>query len=332
MKNPPSLRKKLFLWYVGSLFLLGVFIILAIHVFSLKNGIYFVILLFSTLALFGFVIIYRITKSLTRLSSKMRMISSKNLDERISGIESQDEIGELAHTFNDLLDRLNGSFKREQQFIADVAHELKTPLSTLRSTLEISLSRKRNAGEYERSIKEAIRETNDISSTLKNVLDLAWSETPQEQKTTKSFNLSELVEGLLETAQKMGMSKQITVAGAIEKNIIIEGFQEKLGRAILNLLDNAVKYTPVMGKVEVTLKKQKHYIRLGVRDNGVGISDKDLPHIFDRFYRGSSTDKVLGSGLGLAIAKAIIVSHKGEIKVKSRMGQGTTFAIILRTN
>jgi len=168
-----SLRKRLFLWYVGSLFLLGIFIILAIHVFSLQNGIYFVISLFMTLALLGFTIIYKITKSLTYLSSKMKMISSKNLEERVLGMDSQDEIGELAQTFNELLDRLHGAFYREQQFIADVAHELKTPLATLRSTLEITLSRKRTVPEYEKSIKESIIETHNISSTLKNVLDLA---------------------------------------------------------------------------------------------------------------------------------------------------------------
>ena len=103
----------------------------------------------------------------------MKMISSKNLEERVLGMDSQDEIGELAQTFNELLDRLHGAFYREQQFIADVAHELKTPLATLRSTLEITLSRKRTVPEYEKSIKESIIETHNISSTLKNVLDLA---------------------------------------------------------------------------------------------------------------------------------------------------------------
>lgn len=329
MNASSSLRKRLFLWYVGSLFLLGIFIILSIHVFSLRNGIYFVILLFVTLAVLGFTIIYKITKSLTRLSTKMKTISSKNLDERVKGIEGDDEMGELAQTFNSLLDRLHAAFSREQQFIADVAHELKTPLATIRSTLEVALSRKRTATEYEQSIKEALAETHDISSTLKNVLDLAWSETPQEHKSSKSFNLSQLVVELLEMAQKMGSEKKISVKGNIYKDIMIDGFQDKLGRAILNIIDNAIKYTPTSGRIEIKLVKTKYKALLAIKDNGVGISSNDLPHIFNRFYRGSSVGKIFGSGLGLAIAKAIISSHKGEIEVKSRVGKGSEFIISL---
>ncbi len=330
MKKPvDSLIKKLFFWYIGSLALLGIFIVLVVHVFAFKNGFYFILLLFLTLALLGFIIIYKITESLTYLSSRMRMISSKNLDERVDGIDSPDEIGELAQTFNQLLDRLHLAFKREQQFIADVAHELKTPLSTLRSTLEIALNQKRTEDEYRRTLKEAVQETHRVSSTLKNVLDLAWSETPMEQKNAVSFNLSELMEELFELTEKMALKKDIKVSGSFAKNIETIGFKEKLGRALLNIIDNAVKYTPIKGKIGIVLNKNKYQAIIEIKDNGIGISQKDISHIFDRFYRGSAGEKTLGSGLGLAIAKAIINSHKGEIEVKSEMGKETVFTITL---
>ena len=324
-----SLKSRLFVWYIVSLLLIALFVILIVHVLALKNGVLFLTLLFLTLAVFGFTIIYKITKSLTYLSSRMKMISSKNLDERILDIQSSDEIGELAYSFNELLDRLHQAFKREQRFIADVAHELKTPLATLRSTLEIALNRKRSPDEYQNVIKDALAETHTLSSTLKNVLDLAWSETPQEQKNAKFFNLAELMEELLETAQKMAIGKEITVSGKIEKGIKLYGFKDKLGRALLNMIDNAVKYTPKQGSIEMTLKKEKDKAFVKIHDTGLGIPERDLPHIFDRFYRGTSTDKIFGSGLGLAISKAIVVSHHGEIKVKSRLGQGTTFILTL---
>ena len=330
MRKPVnSLIKKLFFWYVGSLALLAIFIVLVVHVFAFKNGFYFILLLFLTLALFGFIIIYKITESLTYLSSRMRMISSKNLDERVDGIDSHDEIGELAQTFNQLLDRLHLAFKREQQFIADVAHELKTPLATLRRTLEIALNQKRSEDEYRRTLKEAVQETNRVSTTLKNVLDLAWSETPMEQKNAVSFNLSELTEELFELAQKMALKKNIKVSGSFAKNIKIIGFKEKLGRALLNIIDNAIKYTPTKDKVEIVLKKNKNQATIEIKDNGIGISQKDISHIFDRFYRGSAREKTFGSGLGLAIAKAIVNSHKGAIEVKSEIGKGTVFTINL---
>ncbi len=324
-----SLKSKLFLWYIASLLLMAFFIILIIHVFAINNGAYFLILLFFTLAVLGFTIIYKITKSLTYLASRMKMISSKNLDERISDIHSHDEIGELALSFNELLNRLHDAFRREQQFIADVAHELKTPLATLRSTLEIALNQKRRPEDYQNAIKDALAETHNLSSTLKNVLDLAWSETPQEQKNAKRFNLSLLMEELLETAQKMGMEKKIPVTGKIDEDIILFGFKDKFGRAILNLVDNAIKYTPPHGKVDIFVKKETSQAVVKIHDTGPGISKRDLPHIFDRFYRGSSSERVFGSGLGLAIAKAIVLSHRGEINVRSKVGHGSTFTISL---
>lgn len=324
-----SLKSRLFVWYMVSLLFMTIFVILVIHVFALKNGVLFLALLFFTLAVFGFIIIYKITRSLTYLSSRMKMISSKNLDERIDNVQNEDEIGELAHSFNELLDRLHDAFKREQQFIADVAHELKTPLATLRSTIEVALQQKRNSADYQNALRNALSETHSLSSTLKNVLDLAWSETPSEQKNVKSFNLTELIKELLETAQKMAMNKKITVSGSFDKNVTIFGFKDRLERAVLNIIDNAIKYNSKNGKIEVVIKKERNKALVIIKDTGVGISQKDTSHIFDRFHRGSSEDKIIGSGLGLAIAKAIVLSHHGEIKVKSKVGEGSSFTILL---
>lgn len=323
-----TLRARLMLWYVGSLIVFSLFFYLVVHIFAVPFGTELFILLFLLLASLGFYIIYNMTKSLIYLSERIRHISRKNLEERILDLKSGDEISELAMSFNNLLDNLHEAFSREQQFIADVAHELKTPLATLRSTLEISLDKNRKNEEYKKVIEDALGETNNISSTLKNVLDLAWAESHEVKRKSAIFDLSELVEEIADIAEKMAHSKQVAVASMIQEDIYTSGFKDKLARAILNIIENAVKYTQ-KGQITINLKKNHNHAFLTVTDTGQGISKDEIPHIFDRFYRGSKTDKILGSGLGLAISKSVVNLHQGYINIESKIQKGTTFTIIL---
>lgn len=324
-----SLRAKLFFWYVGSLVVVIAYFLLFIHYYPIPHTIHILITLFIVLALAQFLAVYKITNSINKLSSKMKLISSENLEEKITGIGSDDEIGELSNSFNSLLDRLSEAFKREQQFIADVTHELKTPLATLKSSFEVVLNKPRNGEEYKKVIEGALAETDQISQTLKNVLDIAWSETPEVSKKKTKFNLSGLVNDLYEIAQKIAVKKRIQVKLSTTKGVYILGFKDKLARAILNIIDNAVKYSPVQGQVEIILEKTPNKALISIIDQGQGILDEEVQHIFNRFYRGSKTEKTLGSGLGLAIAESIVNLHQGEIKVKSKKGKGSTFVIVL---
>ncbi len=323
-----SIQSKLFFWYVGSLLLLIGYFLLFIHYFAVPHAIHILIGLFITLAIAQFIVVYKITKSITYLSTMIKLISSEKLEEKINGISSDDEVGELANSFNSLLDRLNEAFKREQQFIGDVAHELKTPLATQISSFEVALSKPREKDEYKETIEQALTETHQLSLTLKNVLDLAWSEAPNKQNKTK-FNLTEVIQDLYEIAQKIATKKNIHVKLTATKNIYVTGYKDKLARALLNLIDNAIKYSPVEGLVEIILEKSPNNVLVSIIDQGQGITEGEMPHIFDRFYRGSKTDKILGSGLGLAIAKSIVLLHKGEIKVKSTQGKGSAFVVVL---
>lgn len=328
MKKSKSLRFKLFFWYVISLALLGFFIVLTVHIYQYKYSVYVLGALFLILSVIGFVIIYRITKSITNLSNQIRQISSKNLDKRISSNRSDDEIGQLASSFNELLDRLDVAFKRERQFIADVAHEMKTPIATLRSSFEVTLHKERSNEEYKKIIKDSISETDRLTTTLKDVLDLAWSEVPNENLRSK-FNLSELMFEMSEIAQKLAIKKKISVIYTIAPHIQMFGFRERLGRAILNIIDNAIKYTFQNGKITISLIQEFNNALITIKDSGQGIEEAELNQIFDRFYRGSKTNKIFGAGLGLAIAKATVGIHKGAIKVESKPKLGSTFTIAL---
>lgn len=263
------------------------------------------------------------------ISEKLKKVNAGNLDERVDNPKTGDEIEELSATFNSLLDRLHSAFQRERQFIGDVAHEVKTPLAAQRTNIEIALGKDRSKEELRRALEESLIDNNQLSTTLKNVLDLAWSGADSARVQFEDFNLSEVVEEIKDLGVKMAVKKQIIIKGNVDPNIIISGKKDKLERAFINLIDNAIKYTPEKGSVAISLQKIRGQARFLVKDTGVGISEKDLSHIFERFYRGSKTDKTFGSGLGLAITQAIISAHRGEIKAKSHIGKGSEFIVLL---
>lgn len=323
-----SLRVRLFLWYVSSLLLIGVFFYIFIHVLSWPYGLETVLALFILLAAVGFLIIYRITSSIVNLSRQIQKITSKNLDQRLA-VKSNDEIGELSRSFNNLLERLTAAFKREQQFIADVAHEMKTPLATVRSLLEVTLEKPRTEADYKKSITESLVEVGRVSNTLKNVLDLAWSESPIGRAVPKQVDLDKLMTELVDITERLGEPKKIKFVSKIVSDVSIVGYRDKLAQAIINILENAVKYTSANGVITIRLEKEAMRAVIGISDTGRGIPEGDRPHIFDRFYRSRNSLDSHGSGLGLAITKSIIALHFGEITVKSEVGRGTTFVIVL---
>ena len=323
MKPLKSIRSKLFFWYATSLVSITAFFYLAVHIFALPYGNLLFLILLIALALEGLFIIRKMTNGLLKLSSKIKTITSKNLNEKITDIDSDDEIGELADSFNQLLTRLDEAFKR------DIAHELKTPLSSQRASIELTLSKDRTKKEYQEALTEVLADSNRISGTLKNILDLAWSQAEEAQRGEVIINLSEVIEEIKEIATKLAFDKNITIAGSIELGVSISGRSDKLSRAFLNIVDNAIKFTPKKGTITIDLSKKSDAAILRVKDTGIGISDEELPHIFERFYRGSKTDKTFGSGLGLAIAQAVVKAHKGTINVKSKVGKGSEFTIFL---
>ncbi len=266
---------------------------------------------------------------ISNISEKLKLINSGNLSERVDNPNTGDEIEELSATFNSLLDRLNNAFQRERQFIGDVAHEVKTPLSAQRTNIEVALAKDRSKEDYRHALEESLVDNNRLSTTLKNVLDLAWSEADAARAQFENFDLSEVVQEIKDLGTKMAVKKQISVIGEVEPHIIVAGKKDKLERALINLVDNAIKYTPQKGTVTISLQKKKDQAQFKVKDTGRGIAEKDLPHIFERFYRGSKTDKTFGSGLGLSITQAIVSAHRGEVRVKSKTGKGSEFVVLL---
>lgn len=275
----------------------------------------------------GYMLAGSALKPVAEISDEMNKISSENLKLRVKSPQTHDEIENLAQTFNNLLNRLDEAFTRERQFIGDVAHELKTPLSTLKGSIEVAMTKKRSETEYRKVLDDLLIDTNRLSSTLTNILDLAWSRADTSENIKESVNLTEMMKELTEIAQKLAYGKSIEIMTHLENNLVVKGKKDKLFRAILNIIDNAVKYTQSNGNITLSLRKNNQNAVITVKDSGRGIMQADIPHVFDRFYRGSKTDKTLGSGLGLSIAKAVIVSCGGTIDLTSKIRSGTTVTI-----
>ena len=249
-----------------------------------------------------------------------------DLSRRVPHSNRTDEIGDLARAFNQTLERLERLFRSQQRFLADVSHELRTPLTSVRGNLDLM----RRFGDYDEESMVVIQdEMERMSRLLGDLLLLARADTgglPLRHEPVELDNV------LFEVYRQISrIEKPVTVELTAVDQAMIMGDEDRLKQLILNLVDNAIKYTQPGGMVRMSLAKDSGWAQLIVSDTGIGIPAEDLPHIFERFYR---VDKARsraqgGSGLGLAIAKWVVQAHGGAIKVDSTVGAGTTFTVTL---
>lgn len=272
----------------------------------------------------GWILAKRALQPVNIISEQMQRITSENLTERIKSPQTHDEIETLVSTFNNLLTRLEAAFSRERQFIGDVAHELKTPLATQRSTIEVLLSKERTKEDYKKATADLLVDNQRLTNTVSDVLDLAWAEADRTKLSTETTNLSQLMEELYEIATQLAKNKKLEVTKRFEKNVQVYGKRDKIFRALLNIIDNAIKYTS-KGQIILSMATVNGEAIIKVKDTGEGIAQEDLPHIFDRFYRSKKAHRVTGTGLGLAITHSIIAAYKGNLTVRNNDNKGATF-------
>src|SRR6185369_1113964 len=263
-------------------------------------------------------------KSLSPIASmnqQTKLITAQNLSSRLNVTNPRDELGGLALTINDLLLRLEQAFRQQQRFIADASHELRTPLAVLRSETEVALGKKRSTNEYEESLSLIKDEAERLSRIVEDLSILA-NQSPEMPPVIlkEPLVLNEIVSDCVRAARLLGARKALQVELENSGNdLTLNGDEELLRRMLLNLLDNAVKYTPAGGEISVVLVRQNGNARLVVRDTGIGIPFAEQANVFDRFYR---VDKARsrsqgGTGLGLSIVSWIVEAHDGTVTLES---------------
>lgn len=259
-------------------------------------------------------------------------ITAHNLSQRLPIPPTNDEIARLTATLNQMIERLEASFIQIRQFTSDASHELRTPLAILMGELEVALRSPKTNDQLTDILSSSLEEVTRLSKVVKNLLEISRAESGQVKIDMESVNISHLLKDICEDVELLAEEKSQSLETKIESGLIITGDAVRLHQAFLNVLDNAVKYTPEKGSILVRLIRENKWAILRVSDTGVGIPEHDVPHIFDRFYRvdKARSQDVQGNGLGLAIVKWIVEAHHGTIMAESTVGKGTIFTIRLK--
>ncbi len=257
-------------------------------------------------------------------------ISSSNLDERIDVGRRKDELGRLAHTFNEMIARLKDAFQRINQFSIDVSHELKTPLTILKGETEVALRKPRESSAYQQLLTSNLEEINQMARSIDDLLLLAKADTGETQLKVDEIDVKDLILEVYSSMSILAEKKNIELTVGELHETRLSGDELKLRRMLWNVVENGIKYTQPGGKVAISSIRENGSIRINVKDTGIGISEKDVKYVFDRFYRaGGARNRESGSGLGLSISKWIAEAHKGTIEVESNASSGTVFSIKL---
>jgi heavy metal sensor kinase len=266
---------------------------------------------------------------INRMVDAARRISADNLRLRIRPPTSHDEIGRLADTFNAMLGRLEHGFSSQRRFLDDLAHELKTPLSVIKGELEVTQKRVRSTQEYTSTLDSNLEEINRLIRLVDDLLVLARLDRSVVSLEMKPLDFGGLVEGMVHVTRTLADEKGVDLQLLPGAACRVLGDENNLKRLVLNILDNALKFTPSGGHVRVGVVCEHGAAKVTVADTGIGIPVDALPHVFERFYRAENSRDSAGLGLGLSIAMSIAEAHQGRIDVQSSPGQGSVFTILI---
>jgi len=270
-------------------------------------------------------------RPLSRLAASARQVDVNALDRRLPVRGAGDELDGVAVAFNETLDRLEHAVVEMRQFSSALAHELRTPLAALRGEIELALREPGISPARQDAYGSQIEEIDHLTRLIDQILTLARAEAGQIRLTVAPVDLGQLAASLVDQLQPLAEARSIDLSCDPVDAVIVQGDPAWLKRLLLNLLDNALKYTPAGGRVSVRVSRLGDRARIDVQDTGAGLSPADLPRVFERFFRAdpARSSSLPGAGLGLNLVQWIVAQHRGQVTVQSRLGQGSTFSVTL---
>ena len=279
----------------------------------------------------GYVMASRLLKPVAAMAQKADKISAENLSERLPVENPQDEFGKLAGVFNQTLARLQDAFERLQRFTADASHELRTPLTALQSVGEVALQENLDAEAYRDRIGSMLEETAHLTRLVESLLLLTRADSGRLLLNRKEQNVTAIVERAVDDMRVMAEEKSQSLTTDLAGDIWVSVDEDTFRRALVNIIDNAIKYTPQGGALAVRMMERATGIVIEVSDSGPGIAAEHQAKIFDRFYRVDKdrSRDAGGTGLGLAIAKWAVEANGGRLELENRTPHGSTFRIVL---
>jgi heavy metal sensor kinase len=279
----------------------------------------------------GYFLIKRALAPVDRIAATAEKIGSHNLSERLPVPQTEDELERLSIALNRMIERLDQAFQHSRRFVADASHELRTPLTVLRGELESLAGEQRLAGDLKDRLGSTLEEVERLVNIVEGLFAISRLDAGEAQAEWVKFDLAKLAASTADQMSLLGEDRNIKVTCAAEKEVWVEGDRARMKQVVVNLLDNAIKYTPHGGSVGLTVEARNSKAIMEVADNGIGISAEALPRVFERFFRvdEARSREGGGAGLGLSIVKSICAAHHGRVEALSEPGQGSRFRVEL---
>ena len=279
----------------------------------------------------GYLLVRRALRPVEQIAHKAEQITQHNLSERLPIARTGDELERLSISLNHMIGRLEDAVQNSKRFVADASHELRTPLTVLRGELENLSQDFRFDGEARDQLGSMLEEAERLTDIVEGLVALSRLDAGEAKREWVQFDLADLVATTADQMSLLAEDKGISVKCGSKQNVFVQGDRARLKQVVVNLLDNAIKYTSSGGSVELNVTRQNGHAILDVADSGIGIPAEDVPHVFERFFR---VDKARsrddgGAGIGLSIVKSVCTAHGAEVQVESVVGKGSRFRIRL---